>query len=155
MVGSVLFSNINWVFDVTANWMVLRRQFLVRIQYLNTAPCDSNTTRSHWLFRPATLESNRRLWSFIADRVWAAPRPAGTDRVLPRGLPGRATEPRWGAGMMPMLTMATQVSAHAGYGRCRRPRITIEPLIEWFYAPDAGEQVRGGQRVQLRDHRSL
>ena len=76
--------------------------------------------RTHWLFRPATLENDRRLWGFIVDRVWAAPRPAGADRVLSRGLIGRATEPRLGVGAMLTPTMPTRVSAHAGYGRCRR-----------------------------------
>ena len=117
---SVLSNNINRVFDVTANWMVLRRQFLVGNQYPTVTHDDSNTARTHWPFRPATRKNDRRPWSVLPIEFSAAPRPAGADRVLSRGLIGRVTEPRLGVGTTITPTVPTRVSAHAGYGRCRR-----------------------------------
>ena len=134
--NSFLFSNINWVFDAAANWMVLRLQILVRTQYPNTTPCDSNTERTHWLFRPATLKNDRRLWELIVESgrlralqartaSYRAAYPAA--RPSPAGAPARCPRGPCRRGSRPMRVTA----AAAGLG------ITIEPMIQRFCALEA------------------
>ena len=53
---SILFNNINMIFDVIANYLVLRHQFPMQNQPLNMTPCDSNAEQLHMVFCPATLE---------------------------------------------------------------------------------------------------